>query len=382
MNNFKFKNPTELIFGQGMIKELPKRVPAGVPVLVTFGGGSVRHNGVYEAVKEALSGYNMVEFWGIESNPKIETLRRAVALGKEHNCQFVLAVGGGSVIDGSKLIAAAIPYDGEPWDLVLKGYSRDTILPLGTVLTIPATGSEMNSGAVISREETKEKLVFRGNFPVFSVLDPEVTFSLPPYQIACGLADSFVHVMEQYMTTPGQSRLMDRWAESVLLTIIEIAPLIRQKPHDYDLMADFMLSATMALNGFIALGVTQDWATHMIGHEITALTGLTHGHTLAIILPGTLRVQGHDHKRDKMLQYAERVWHITAGSEEERIDEAIRRTEEFFREIGLKTRLEEMHIGTNVIDEVERRFVERGVAYGEALDVDGPMARRILEACQ
>ncbi|ERJ87072.1 iron-containing alcohol dehydrogenase [Porphyromonas gingivalis] len=382
MNNFKFKNPTELIFGQGMIKELPKRVPAGVPVLVTFGSGSVRYNGVYRAVKDALEGYDLVEFWGIESNPKIETLRKAIAMGKEHNCQFVLAVGGGSVIDGSKLIAAAIPYEGDAWELVLKGYSRDTILPLGTVLTIPATGSEMNSGAIISREETKEKLVFRGNFPVFSILDPEVTFSLPPYQIACGLADSFVHVIEQYITTPGQSRLMDRWAESIMLTLKEIAPLIRENPHSYDLMADFMLCATMALNGFIAMGVTQDWATHMIGHEITALTGLTHGHTLAIVLPGTLRTLGHDHKREKMLQYAERIWDIKEGMEEERIDAAIARTEEFFRELGLKTRLEEMHIGSDVIKEIERRFIERGVSYGEALDVDGPMARRILEACR
>lgn len=382
MNNFKFKNPTELIFGEGMIKELPKRIPSDATILVTFGGGSARRNGIYDSIKETLSAYKFVEFWGIESNPKVETLRKAIAVGKENNCQFVLAVGGGSVIDGSKLIAAAIPYEGDAWDLVLQGYSKNKILPLGTILTIPATGSEMNSGAVISREETKEKLVFRGNHPVFSILDPQVTFSLPPYQIACGLADSFVHVMEQYMTTPGQSRLMDRWAESIMLTLIEIAPLIKENPKDYNLMADFMLSATMALNGFISMGVTQDWATHMIGHEITALTEVTHGNTLAIVLPGTLRILGHGHKREKMLQYAERVWNITSGNEDDRIDEAIKRTESFFRELGLKTRLSEMNIGKEVIDEIEKRFIERGVLFGEAQDVDGPMARRILEACQ
>lgn len=346
--------------------------------MITFGGGSVKKNGVYDQVKEALKDHFTVEFWGIEPNPAIETLRKAIALGKEEKVDYLLAVGGGSVIDGTKLISAGILYDGDAWDLVLAGRPVTHTVPLSTVLTLPATGSEMNNGAVISRRETKEKYPFYANYPIFSILDPEVTFTLPPHQVACGLADTYVHVMEQYMTTPGQSRVMDRWAEGILQTLVEIAPKIRENQHDYQLMADFMLSATMALNGFIAMGVSQDWATHMIGHEITALHGLTHGHTLAIVLPATLQVL-HEEKGDKLLQYGERVWGITSGTREERIDEAICRTEEFFRSLGLTTRLHEENIGQETILEIERRFNERGAKYGENGNVTGAVARRILE---
>ena len=281
LNNFEFRNPTKLIMGDGVIAKLSEEIPNSTKVMLTFGGGSVKKNGVYDQVKDALKGYDIVEFWGIEPNPAIETLRQAIELGKKENVGFLLAVGGGSVIDGTKLISAGLLYDGDAWDLVKKGFAAKT-LPLGTVLTLPATGSEMNNGAVISCRETKEKYAFYSNYPVFSILDPKVTFSLPDYQIACGIADTFVHVMEQYLTKIGESRVMDRWAEGIVQTLIEIAPQIRRDKHNYQLMADFMMSATMALNGFIAMGVSQDWATHMIGHEITALTGLTHGHTATL----------------------------------------------------------------------------------------------------
>ncbi len=330
-------------------------------------------------MKEALKNHFTVEFWGIEPNPSIETLRKAIALGKEEKVDYLLAVGGGSVIDGTKLISAGLLYDGDAWDLVLAGRPVTHTVPLATVLTLPATGSEMNSGAVISRHETKEKYPFYSNYPLFSILDPEVTFTLPPHRVACGIADTFVHVMEQYMTTPGQSRVMDRWAEGILQTLMEIAPKIRENQHDYQLMSDFMLSATMALNGFIAMGVSRDWATHMIGHELTALHGLTHGHTLVIVFPGTLRVL-RKAKGDKILQYGERVLGITSGSRDERIDEAIRRTEEFFRSLGLTTRLSEEGIGMETIDEIERRFNERGVRYGENEDVIGAVAKEILKS--
>lgn len=379
MNNFKFQNPTQLIFGKGMIAELSKAIPVGKRILITFGGGSVKKNGVYEQVIKALEGRDCLEFWGIEPNPSIETLCKAIALGKEHKIDFLLAVGGGSVLDGTKLISAGLLYEGDAWDLVKKGYAKETI-PMGAVLTLPATGSEMNSGAVISRQETKEKYPFYSNYPVFSILDPETTFTLPAHQIACGLADTFVHVMEQYMTTTEQSRLMDRWAESILSTVIEIAPKIRENPHDYNLMADFMLSATMALNGFIALGVTQDWATHMIGHELTALHGLTHGATLAIILPGTLRTF-RGQKQDKILQYGERVWHITEGTTDERIDLTIKRTEDFFRSLGLSTRLSEENIGIETIQQIETRFNAIHASYGEAGNVTGAVAKEILLNC-
>lgn len=380
MNNFIFQNPTRLIFGKGMIAELSRAIPTDKRIMITFGGGSVKKNGVYEQVIQALKGHNYVEFWGIEPNPAVETLRKAIILGKEKKVDFLLAVGGGSVLDGTKLISAGLKYDGDAWELVRKGAYSDTV-PMGAVLTLPATGSEMNKGAVISRHETQEKYAFYGNYPVFSILDPETTFTLPPYQVACGLSDTFVHVMEQYLTTPRQSRLMDRWAEGILSTLVEIAPQIRENQHNYDLMADFMLSATMGLNGFIAMGVTQDWATHMIGHELTALHGLTHGATLAIVFNGTLRTL-RKQKYEKILQYGERVWGITQGSDDERIDLTIEKTEGFFRNLGLSTHLSEENIGEETIQEIERRFNERGVAFGEAQNVTGSIAREILQNCK
>ena len=291
---------------------------------------------------------------------------------------FLLAVGGGSVIDGTKLIAAGLLYDGDAWDNVLKGQAGKTV-PLATVLTMSATGSEMNSGAVISRYETKEKYAFYGDYPVFSILDPETLYSLPKRQVACGLADTFVHVLEQYMTTPHQSRLMDRWAEGILHTVVEIAPKALADERDYDTMSEYMLSATLALNDMIRMGVTQDWATHMIGHELTALHGLTHGATLAIVINGTLRVL-RGQKRGKLLQYGERIWGIAGGSEEERIDRTIAANEAFFRSLGLSTRLSEEGIGEETIAEIERRFTAAGDRFGEAQNVDGAMARRILAA--
>ncbi len=380
MENFVFQNPTKIIFGKGMIARIAKEIPEGKKVMVTFGGGSVKKNGVYEQVRQALEGRDFIEFWGIESNPAIETLRKAIQLGKEHRVDFLLAVGGGSVLDGTKLISAGLLYEGDAWELVLKGEMTRTI-PMGAVLTLPATGSEMNRGAVISRKETAEKYPFYSNYPVFSVLDPAVTATLPPYQVACGIADTFIHVMEQYMTIPGQSRLMDHWAEGIIHTLVEIAPKIVEKQDNYDLMADFMLSATMGLNGFIALGVRQDWATHMIGHELTALHGLTHGATLTIVLPGLWRTL-KSKKQAKLLQYGERIWGITEGSEEERVNSAIEKTEAFFRSLGLPTRLGDVQIGDDTILEIERRFNERKVGFGEDGDVTGVLAREILEHCK
>ena len=364
-----------------MIARLAKEIPSDKRIMITFGGGSVKKNGVYDQVKEALKNHFTVEFWGIEPNPAIETLRKAIALGKEEKVDYLLAVGGGSVIDGTKLISAGILYDGDAWDLVLAGRPVTHTVPLATVLTLPATGSEMNNGAVISRRETKEKYPFYANYPIFSILDPEVTFTLPPHQVACGLADTFVHVMEQYMTTTDQSRLMDHWAESILSTLVEIAPKIKEDPRNYDLMADFMLSATMGLNGFIAMGVTQDWATHMIGHELTALHGLTHGATLAIVFPGTLHTL-RKQKEGKILQYGERVWGIHSGTTEERVSQAIEKTEQFFQSLGLSTRLSQEKIGNTTITEIENRFNERNAAFGEAKNVTGSVAREILESCK
>ena len=379
MKNFIFQNPTKLVFGKGQIAKLPELLPDNVNLMLTFGGGSVTRNGLYDQVKEALKGRNYVEFWGIEANPHVETLRRAIQTGKENNINYLLAVGGGSVLDGTKLIAAGIASDTDAWEIVMDIVAEKQI-PFASVMTVPATGSEMNGAAVISRAETQEKYGFFGNYPEFSILDPEVTYSLSDHQIACGLADAFTHVLEQYLTTTGQSRIMDRWAEGVLLSVKEIAPEIKKDPRNYDLMADYMLSATLALNDFIRMGITQDWATHQIGHELTALHGTTHGHTLAIVMPGTMRVL-KEQKKEKLLQYGERIFGITEGSDDERAEKAIEMTEAFYRSLGLTTRLSEEGIGKETIETIARRFDERDAAYGENQNVTGDVTREILNSC-
>ena len=378
MNNFSFCNPTKILFGRGMIARLAREIPADKKIMITFGGGSVRRNGVYEQVTAALAGRDYIEFWGIEPNPKVETLRRAVEQCRAEGVEFLLAVGGGSVLDGTKLIASAVYYDGDAWELTLTGRAKGRVLPFASVMTLPATGSEMNNGAVISNAATAEKYAFYTNYPQFSILDPEATFSLPPYQIACGIADTFVHVIEQYLTEVGVSPLMDRWSEGIMQTLIEIAPRVRENQHDYDAMATYMLSATMGLNGFVAMGVKQDWATHMIGHELTALHGLTHGHTLVIVLPALMSVM-REQKGAKICQLGERVFGICEGDANSRIDRTIEAVEAIFRSLGLSTRLSEEGIGEQTIAEIERRFTERGVGFGERGNVDGALARKILE---
>ncbi len=378
MKNFIFQNPTRLVFGKGQIEKLSELLPQDVKLMITLGSGSVTRNGVYDQVKEALRGRNFIEFWGIEPNPRVETLRKAIQTGKENRIDYLLAVGGGSVLDGTKLIAAGMATEEDAWDIVLKGVAEKQI-PFASVMTVPATGSEMNGGAVITREETREKYSFGGDYPQFSILDPEVTYTLSEHQIACGLADAYTHVLEQYLTTTGQSRIMDRWAEGLLLSLIEIAPGIKANPRDYDLMADYMLAATLALNDFIRMGITQDWATHQIGHELTALHGTTHGHSLAIVMPATLRVL-KEQKKAKLLQYGERVFGIAGGTDEEKADKAIEMTEAFYRSLGLTTRLSDEGIGEKTIHTIARRFNQRGVAFGENRNVTGDVAEEILKS--
>ena len=377
MQNFVFQNPTKLVFGAGQIALLSELIDKDRKVLLTFGGGSVKRNGVYDQVKEALKDHKTVEFWGIEPNPKVETLRKAVALGLEENVDLILAVVGGSVLDGTKLIAAGIAMpEKDPWEIVKSG-NADKQIAFASVMTLPATGSEMNNGAVISSLERNEKFAFRGAYPEFSILDPQATYSLPAKQIANGLADIVVHCFEQYMTTTGQSRVLDRWAEGVIATVMEIAPLIRENQTDYAVMSDYMYSATMALNNFIRMGVTQDWVTHQIGHELTALHGVDHGESLAIVYPGTAQVL-REQKRDKLLQFGERVLGIKDGTEEQRIDATIDGIEAFFKSLGLATRLSEKGIGMETIDLIQKRFNDRGVRLGEAKNVTGDVAREIL----
>lgn len=383
MRNFTFSNPTKLIFGKDTIPLLRNEIPKESKILLTFGGGSVKGNGVYQQVTKALDGYNTIEFWGIEPNPTYETLLGAIDLAKREKIDFILAVGGGSVLDGSKFIAAAACYDGEPWNLIERSSLIRRTIPMGTVLTLPATGSEMNNGGVISRKSTQEKFAFfaASGFPKFSILDPQVTYTLPKIQVACGIADTFVHTVEQYMTIPGESLLMDRWSEGILHTLIDLAPKAMENHQDYEVMSNFMLTATMALNGFTAMGVTTDWATHMIGHELTALHGLTHGITLAIVYPALLKVMRKE-KEDKLLQYGQRIWNISQGSTEERVSQAIEKTEGFFRSLGIATTLKEHGIGSESLGTIHDRFVQRRMNLGEGGIVTPDKVIQILELCR
>lgn len=381
MNNFIFQNPTKLVFGKGEIARLPKLIEKGRKILMTYGGGSIKKNGVYDQVMTALEGYDIIEFGGIEANPDYSTLMKAVDICKTQNIDFILAVGGGSIIDGTKFIATAAKFEGEDaWDILSKKSRLPKPVDFASVLTLPATASEMNNGAVISRRDRQEKLAFHNpeGYPKFSILDPDVVLTLPAKQISNGIVDIYAHTLEQYLTTCLDTKVMDRWAESLLLTLIDEAPELLSGNPSYDSRANFMLTATMGLNGFISMGVDEDWATHMIGHELTALCGLDHGETLAIVHPGVMDVMRKE-KHGKLLQYARRVWNITTENEEQAIDEAIAKTESFFRSIGKKTRLSEYGIGDDVIETIVNRFKERGWNVGEGGIVTPEKTRQILE---
>jgi NADP-dependent alcohol dehydrogenase len=382
--NFDFYNPTRILFGEGQIAALSSHVPHGARVLMLYGGGSIRANGVYDEVKAALAGHTVFEFGGIEPNPTYETLMQAIELVRREQVDFLLAVGGGSVIDGTKFIAAGALLDEDPWTILEKRAANvSAALPFGTVLTLPATGSEMNAGAVITRKATQEKFAFGSMhvYPKFSVLDPAKTFSLPARQVGNGIVDAFVHTMEQYLTYPAGAKVQDRFAEGLLQTLVEEGPKALAEPHNYEVRANLMWCATLALNGLIGAGVPQDWATHMVGHELTALYHLDHAQTLAIVLPAMLRVR-REAKRDKLLQYAARVWNITEGSEDARIDAAIERTEAFFRQVGVGTRLPDYQLGREVIAPVLKALeAHRMVKLGERRDVTLEVSRKVLELC-
>ncbi|TCW85004.1 NADH-dependent alcohol dehydrogenase [Burkholderia sp. SRS-46] len=383
MQNFDYANPTRIVFGDGTIARLADLVPAGARVLVLYGGASAEKNGTLAEVRAALAGRHVASFGGIEPNPSYETLMEAVALVRRDRLDFLLAVGGGSVIDGTKFVAAAARYAGEPWH-ILETHGADVrdALPFGGVLTLPATGSEMNNGGVITRKALGAKLAFRSphTFPRFSVLDPVKTYTLPARQIANGIVDAFTHIVEQYLTYPAGGLAQDRFAEGLLQTLIEIGPKALAEPHDYTVRANLMWVATLALNGLIGAGVPQDWATHMVGHELTARYDIDHARTLAIVLPSMLAVR-RDAKRDKLLQYAARVWGITAGSDDARIDAAIERTRAFFDGLDVKTRLADYGIGADAIDGLVAQLDAHGMtALGEHGDVTLDVSRRVLEA--
>lgn len=383
MDNFTFHNPTRIHFGKGQIEKIADEIPAGATVLLLAGGGSIKANGVYDQVKSALGERQVHEHWGVEANPDYDTLMPAVEICRAKKIDWVLAVGGGSVVDGAKFVCAAVDYDGEPWTLVEDfGSSIKSALPLGVVLTLPATGSEANSASVISRRSIKAKLPFMNPkvFPIFSVLDPETTFTLPERQVANGIGDAFCHVIEQYLTYPAGAAVQDQFAESIFRVLIEVGPTTLAEPTNYEARANLVWAATCALQGVVGAGMPQDWSTHMIGHELTALHGIDHARTLAIVLPNLLEAQ-RETKRGKLLQYAERVWGITEGDEESRVSAAIAKTREFYESIGIPTRLQDYDVSPEVAGIVAGRLRDRGAdTLGEHGDLTPERIEAILQA--
>jgi NADP-dependent alcohol dehydrogenase len=389
MLNFELYNPVNYVFGKGQIEKLTELVPSNTKILIAYGGGSIFKNGIYNQVKTALNAQflanEVIEFGGIEPNPRFETLMKAVEIIRTEKIGFIIAVGGGSVIDGVKFISAAVNFEGDAADILKKRILfKDVakVIPFGTVLTLPATGSEMNSGAVVTIEATQEKLTLGGSalFPVFSIVDPLVITSLPKKQLQNGVVDAFTHVMEQYLTYKHDAFLQDRIAESILQTLIEIGPDVVENPSDYKLASNFVWSATMALNGLIQKGVPSDWATHMIGHELTALYEIDHARTLAIIGPNLYRVM-FDTKKDKLAQYGQRVWNIQGNSTEEIAEKAIEKTVEFFHKMGMKTKLSENTENyENTAQFIANRFEERGwKVLGEKQNITIEKVKAIVE---
>ena len=381
MDNFIYHNPTRIVFGKGSIGQLADLVPAGTKVLLTYGGGSIKRNGVYDQVAKALSGRTVLEFSGIQPNPLYETLMEAVKMVKREGIGLLLAVGGGSVLDGTKFIAAAARHEGgDPWEILSKNAPVTSAVPVATVLTLPATGSESNGFAVISRKSTQEKLAFGTEhcYPRFAILDPATTFSLPEKQVRNGIVDAFIHVMEQYCTYPQNATLQDRQAEAVLLTLIERGPRALKDSTDYNARADCMWAATQALNGLIGVGVVQDWATHGIGHELTAFYGLDHAETLSIVLPSLLRHR-KERKAAKLAQFARRVWGIADANESAAIEKGVTAMEQFFHSLGMPTRLADYGISpADAAQRVSERFAQRSTKLGENGEIGPADAGKIL----
>ena len=380
MQNFDYHNPVNIQFGEGQISQVSNLIPKGSKVMLTYGGGSIKKNGVYDQVIKALDGYEFTEFGGIEPNPQYETLMKATEIVKSENVTFLLSVGGGSVLDGTKFIAAASKIEGEdPWNYWTQWKPLTEALSVGAVLTLPATGSEMNFFSVVSRGDQKHGYGAPVLYPKFSILDPTTTYSLPVEQVSNGVVDAFVHTIEQYLTYPQNAMIQDRFCEGILLTLIEVGPKLLKDPKNYEHRANIMWAATMALNGLIGKGVAQDWATHMVGHELTASKGIAHARTLAVVLPSMLEERFED-KKAKLTQYGKRVWNLT-GADDEIAKESITKTAKFFEAMGVSTKLSSYTDDKTVIEKVSKELTNKGMlALGEKQDVTPERVVKILKA--
>ena len=381
MQNFTYENTTRIHFGEGQIAQIANEIPKDAKVLVTYGAGSIKKNGVYEQVKEALKNHDWAEFSGIEPNPQYDTAMKAVNKIKEEGFNYLLAVGGGSVLDGTKFISAAVNYKGnDPWELLTTGDIAVTdALPIGCILTLPATGSETNCFAVVSKGNNKLSFKTPAPRPKFVVLDPKTTMSLSERQTANGVVDAFIHVMEQYLTYPQNAKVQDRFAESLLKNLIEDGIAILANPDDYNIRANIMLSATMALNAFLMTGVISDWTSHRIGHEITGLYGIDHARTLSIVFPAVIKVCSND-KKEKILQYGERVLNVTEGDTDQRIEETISKTTDFFKAMGMPVSLRDAELNEDSIDEIISQLKKHGQTnLGEHGKIGYEAVRTILQ---
>lgn len=385
MFNFEYFNPTRIVFGEKSIDKLDKLVPENANILITYGRGSVKKYGTLEKVKNALGNRKISEFGGIEPNPPYETLIEGIELVKKENINFLLAIGGGSVIDGTKFIAAATFYEGDPLTILENGSKGPTHLnktiPFGTILTLPAAGSEMNCVSVVTQKTIKCKFRFFSEslFPKFSILDPTITYTLPQRQVANGIVDTFIHVTEQYLTYPVDARIQDRYAESILQTLIEIGKETIENPNDYNSRANLIWAATSAQNGIIGVGVPQDWSSHKISYEITSLFGVDHAQALAIIMPYLINNR-KESKRLKLLQFAKRVWNIEEPNEDLAIEKSIEKTREFFEELGVKTHLSDYGIKADDINIIIENLTKHGnIALSERQDITPEISREILQ---
>lgn len=382
IKNFTFQSPTKLIFGKGSIGALKREIPPDKNILLLFGGSSLKTFGTYDKIKDALSNREfLTEYSGIEPNPEYEQLLDCVDIVRKNNINYILAAGGGSVIDAAKFVALAALYEGNPWHIVETfGACCKAALPLSVIVTLPASGSEVNRDTVISRVSKKAKLPVGNSFiyPQFAILDPTLTYTLPEEQTANGILDTFVHVLEQYLTTDLNAKLQDRFAESILLTLIEEAPIVLSEPENYDSRSNIMLCSSMAMNGFLRAGVQGDWSSHMISHELTTLLGLPHARALAVIVPLILNYC-IDSKKDKLVRYAREVWHISDCDKNKLAHVAIEKTVEFFHQLGFKTKLSDYSVGEKEIDKLVKQLISHQmIKLGENRNITPDVVRGIL----